>query len=309
MKLIKNLIFILTFIALSTSISFCNTDDIKLIPVGKVVYIYSDLKYPVVESILSEQAKSLNCQDVIISIDCKSKGKATTLDDMQNIMKLEKEKVTAHILRKGKDKAITMTSDELRLYQLSCTSGGVGTITAIDKDGNFVGLSHELSCVKYNVDFDKIKIFETNFVQQKKSSKDDVGFLVISRIGNFLGEITSVNNFGVKGHYNNFKYNSKQALSIAKPKLGKAYILCTDPITSELNLHEIEITKVENELSRIKIVDDSLIKFRGGIVKGMSGSPVIQDNKIIGGVRSTKISNPREGHITNIDSMLGVGSN
>jgi len=110
----------------------------------------------------------------------------------------------------------------------------------------------------------------------------------------------------VKGHYNNFKYNPNEALSIAKPKVGRAYILCSDSITNELKLHEIEITAVDNDLSSIKVLDDSLIRFRGGIVKGMSGSPVIQDNKIVGGVRSTKISNTKEGHISNIDNMLGI---
>jgi len=69
---------------------------------------------------------------------------------------------------------------------------------------------------------------------------------------------------------------------------------------------EIKITSVDNDLSSIKVLDDSLIRFRGGIVKGMSGSPVIQDNKIVGGVRSTKISNTKEGHISNIDHMLGI---
>ncbi|MGL4910903.1 MAG: SpoIVB peptidase S55 domain-containing protein [Romboutsia sp.] len=306
MKHFRNLIF--TFLLLTVFFpftSFCN-DDIKLVPIGKVVYIYSFLKHPVVDTVLSDCAKTLKCEDVILSIDCEEKGKAKSLKDMQNIMKLEKTKISANILRNGKNKTLLMNSDELRLYQLSSFSAGLGTITAIDKDGNFIGLSHELSAVKNNIDFEKIKIYEADFIQQKKSSEDDVGFLVGNSVGNFLGEITKVNNFGVKGYCSNFKYNPNQALSIAKPKLGKAYILCTDPVTSELNLHEIEITKVEDELSTIKIIDDSLIKFRGGIVKGMSGSPIIQNNKIIGGVRSTKISNPKEGHITNIDSMLGI---
>lgn len=306
MKFFKNLI--LSFLLLTVffpSTSFCN-NDIKLIPVGKVVYIYSFLKYPVVDNVLSDYAKTLKCEDIILSIDCEQKGKSTSLKDIQNIMKLEKTKIYANIIRNGKNKTLSMNSDELRLYQLSSFSAGLGTITATDENGNFIGLSHELSSVKNNIDFEKIKIYEADFIQQKKSSKDNVGYLVGNNVGNYIGEITKVNNFGVKGYYNNFKYNSNQALSISKPKLGKAYILCSDPITSELNLHEIEITKVENELSTIKITDDSLIKFRGGIVKGMSGSPVIQDNKIIGGVRSTKISNPKEGHITNIDSMLGI---
>jgi hypothetical protein len=298
--------FILTVsIVLSTCITFCN-DDIKLVPVGRVVYINSCLKYPVVENVLSEYAKTLKKEDIILSITCESKGKSTSLNEMHDLMKLERERLKVEFVRSGKNKSAHMSSDELRLYKLGCFSGGIGTITAINEKGEFIGLAHELSCIKNNLGFKNIKIYETDFVQQKKSDKDDVGFLVADINGKLLGDITSINKFGVKGHYANFKYNPNEALSIAKPKVGRAYILCSDSITNELKLHEIKITSVDNDLSSIKVLDDSLIRFRGGIVKGMSGSPVIQDNKIVGGVRSTKISNTQEGHISNIDNMLGI---
>lgn len=306
MRYIKKLSFVFILsIVLSTSLAFCN-DEIKLVPVGKVVYIHCYLKFPIVETVLSEHAKSLKKEDVILSITCKSKGKVTTLEDIQNIMKSEKEKIKVEFIRKEKNKSIYMTSDELRLYKLGCVSNSIGTVTAINENGEFIGLAHELSCVKNNLGFKKINIYETDFIQQRKSNKDDVGFLVTNTSGKLLGTITSIDKFGVKGNFANFKYNSNEALSIAKPKVGRAYILCSDSITNELKLHEIQITDVNNDLSEIKILDDSLIKFRGGIVKGMSGSPIIQDNKIVGGVRSTKTSNPKEGHISNIDNMLGI---
>lgn len=301
----KFFFMLIAIIGFSTCIAFCN-DDIKLVPVGEVVYINSYLKYPIVENILSNYAKTLKKEDVVLSITCESKGKADSLDEMHDIMKLEKEKLKVEFIRNGKNKSTSMSSDELRLYELNCFSGGIGTITAVNENGDFIGLAHELSCVKNNAGFKKIKIYETDFIQQKRSEKDDIGFLVANINGKFLGEISNINKFGVKGHYTNFKYDPNEALSIAKPKVGRAYILCSDPITNELKLHEIEITDVNNDLSSIKVLDDALIKFRGGIVKGMSGSPVIQNNKIVGGVRSTKISDTKEGHISNIDNMLGI---
>ena len=77
----------------------------------------------------------------------------------------------------------------------------------------------------------------------------------------------------------------------------RQYIYCKTPVTNELKLHEIEITKVGKESSQIKIVDENLIKYRGGAVVGMSGSPIIQDNKIVGGLRSIVIKNPTRGYI------------
>lgn len=302
----KKLFFVLTLtICLSTCVAFCD-DEIKLIPAGEVIYIQSYLNFPVVEDVLSKTCKTLKNEDALLSITSKSKGKVSNLEDMRSVMKIENEKIKVEFIRSGKHKTKSMTSDELRLYKLDCISRAIGTVTAIDKNGKFIGLAHELDCVKDNVGFKKIDIYKTNFIQQKKSSKDDIGFLVANDIGGFLGEITSVSEFGVKGNYNNFKYNPNKALSISKPQVGIAYILCSDSITSEPKLHKIKITKVNKDLSSIKVLDKSLIKFRGGIVRGMSGSPVIQNNKVVGGVRSTSISNPKEGHISNIHNMLGI---
>ena len=65
-----------------------------------------------------------------------------------------------------------------------------------------------------------------------------------------------------------------------------------------------KITKVYDDVSNIEVLDKDLINFRGGLVQGMSGSPIIQDNKIVGGLRAIKISNPKMGYISNIDKML-----
>lgn len=297
-------ILIFTFI-FTLSVSYCD-DNIKLIPVGKVVYIHSLLKNPVVEQPLSKDLNKLKPNDQILSIKCNSKGTVKSLKDIQDLMKLHNEILDVNFSRNGNLLKISMTSDELRLYKFSSIYGCIGTITAVDENGNFVGLSHSLNSNKELNTFSSIEIFETDFIQQRMSFKDDVGFLVANNIGNYLGKIDYVDDFGVKGMYNNFKFNPNQALSISKPKSGKAYILCTNPITNELSLHDIIIIDVDEYISSIKVTDPSLLKFRGGIVKGMSGSPVIQDNKIVGGVRSTQISNPEEGYITNIHSMLGI---
>ena len=69
-------------------------------------------------------------------------------------------------------------------------------------------------------------------------------------------------------------------------------------------MHEIEIAQVGKYVSQIKIVDKDLLKHRGGIVQGMSGTPIIQDNKIVGGARAVVKSNKRIGVMTNINYMI-----
>lgn len=197
-----------------------------------------------------------------------------------------------------------MTTDQLRMYVLKESVSGIGTITATNESGEFVGISHSIKMANRAIEFNKCEVFETSYVQEIKSYKDRVGSLIANITDKKIGSVYSMGEYGVKGKYDNFKYSKKKSLEIAEPKKGKAYIYCKTPVTNELKLHEIEITKVGKESSQIKIVDENLIKYRGGAVVGMSGSPIIQDNKIVGGLRSIVIKNPTRGYIANIHSML-----
>ena len=83
-------------------------------------------------------------------------------------------------------------------------------------------------------------------------------------------------------------------------ELGKAYIRTA--VTGEVKDYEIEITELDtksegNKGMVIKVTDEELLSLTGGIVQGMSGSPIIQNNKIVGAVT----------HVFVRDSKLGYG--
>ena len=119
-----------------------------------------------------------------------------------------------------------------------------------------------------------------------------------------IGKFTGTGDGGICGKFENYTYNPNLALEIGTPKVGTAYLYCKSPVTNELKMHEIEIAQVGKYVSQIKVVDKDLLKYRGGIVQGMSGTPVIQDNKIVGGARAVVKSNKRIGVMTNIDYMI-----
>ncbi len=109
-----------------------------------------------------------------------------------------------------------------------------------------------------------------------------------------LGDIKTNNEFGIygkiKGNY--LKENNSESIPIAfkeEVKEGKAYILSTLD-SNVVEKFDIEILKVEsqdNESQKsmiIKITDSKLLDKTGGIVQGMSGSPIIQDGKLVGAV-------------------------
>ena len=308
MKLFKSLILslIVTLILTTTSIFCQNTvknDNIRLIPSGEVIGLDIELKYPYVYQRLSEDAKELEYGDMILSVKYKLK-KVKSIDKLNEIMKLKNQDIIVEFLRNTERYTQKMTTDQLRMYVFKDNISGIGTITAINENGEFIGISHSIKIANKEIEFNKCDVFKTSYVQEIKSYKDRVGSLIANMTDKKIGIVTSMGEYGVKGKSNNLKYCNKKALQIGEPKKGKAYIYCKTPVTNKLKLHEIEIVKVGKTSSEIKIVDESLIKYRGGAVVGMSGSPIIQDDKIVGGLRSIVIKNPTKAYIANINSML-----
>ena len=91
--------------------------------------------------------------------------------------------------------------------------------------------------------------------------------------------------------------------------MGKAYIYTTLD-NNEVEKYEINITsllkqdKISTKGISFKITDKELLSKTGGIVQGMSGSPIIQDNKIIGAVTHVLIDNVKKGYGIYIEYML-----
>lgn len=303
MKLFKSLFLTLIITLVFTVSSIFCEETVKLVPSGEVVGLNIVLKHPYVYQILNEDSKELEYGDKILSVKYKLK-KAKSIDKINEIMKLKNENIIVEVSRDGQTYVQDMTTDQLRMYTLKNTISGIGTITATNEKGEFVAISHSIKMLNKAIEFEKCDVYETSYIQEIKSYKDRIGCLIADTTDQKLGTVVAMGEYGVKGKYNDFKFSNKKALETAMPKEGKAYIYCKTPVTNELKLHEIEITNVGKDSSQIKIIDENLLKYRGGAVVGMSGSPIIQDNKIVGGLRSIVIKNPTKGYIANINSML-----
>ena len=92
-------------------------------------------------------------------------------------------------------------------------------------------------------------------------------------------------------------------------KLGKATILCSLD-NEKVEEYEIEIEKIyrdnnyNNKSMQVKVTDKRLLEKTGGIIQGMSGSPVIQNGKFIGALTHVLVNNPQEGYAVFGDIML-----
>ncbi len=282
-------------------------ENIELYPSGEIVYVQGIFKNHMVVEVLDKTSK-LEENDVILNITLKN-GEELNCNNQELVISLLKKKsepIKVVYKRDGEIKKENMTSEDLRGIEMTPVAGYMGTITAVDKEGNFIGLAHNVDInPKNNLGFIESNMYATNYVKSKKGKFLKPGKIVTTPINKKIGEIYSYGQYGVKGQMeDNYDLSNIKPMKVSIPKKGKAYIYCKSPVSNELKMHEIEVLDVGKNLSKIKVIDKELIKYRGGIVKGMSGSPVIQDGKIIGGVRSVNPLNDKIGHISNIDWML-----
>ena len=199
------------------------------------------------------------------------------------------------------------------------SAAGIGTMTYIEPELNsFAALGHGIT----DIDTGKIlNISDGQFITTKvlsimKGTSGNPG-KILGTINEQakIGIINKNSIFGIYGVVNditNVKLNSNNAIDVAtrnEIELGEAKILCSlDGESAEE--YKIQIEKIylnndyDNKSMLIKVTDNKLIEKTGGIIQGMSGSPVIQNGKFIGAVTNVLINDPTRGYVVFGDLMV-----
>ncbi len=253
--------------------------------------------------------------DKILSIDGES---VTSINDVKKCVNAAKTaSISVQLERNGQtiDETIERVKKENGEYTIGLYIKdkilGVGTLTYVIKDeGIFGSLGHNLNASIGDIDG---YIIDAELIAVKKADDGIVGEKK-ARIGtDKVGIIEKNTNTGIHGHISsNYDLSELKEYKVAKKeevKEGTAYILANvDGNTIEK--FEIEIYDVKNQKTKdtksfkIRVKDEKLLSKTGGIIQGMSGSPVIQDNKIVGAVTHVFINNPEEGYGIFIEWML-----
>ncbi|MDW2797147.1 SpoIVB peptidase [Clostridium boliviensis] len=195
---------------------------------------------------------------------------------------------------------------------------GIGTMTYVDMNGQFGALGHGISDSDTGnvVQITEGSLYETAILGIEKGTFGKPG--VMSGIiyygpGSNLGTIKANTEEGIFGTVNErFKQSiSQDALPIGyrqDVKKGKAYI--RSDASGKVRDYEIEIQRVDYSTIHkskgmvIKVTDPDLLALTGGIVQGMSGSPIIQDGKLIGAVTHVFIQDSTRGYGIFIENMV-----
>lgn len=187
---------------------------------------------------------------------------------------------------------------------------GVGTLTYYIKEINAYGsLGHQIT----SKDFYNGEIYEAKVNQIIKPTRTEAGEKRASIDSKAIGSVEKNTNTGVHGYTkSNFDYSKMEALEMKtrdEIRLGEAEIwTCIQGKAVEK--YKINITGLAKQKTKdikgitFEVTDAKLIEETGGIIQGMSGSPIIQDNKIIGAVTHVLINNSKKGYGIYLEFML-----
>ena len=187
---------------------------------------------------------------------------------------------------------------------------GIGTITYVKEDGGFASLGHPILDSKGNkYSILGGNVYNSSIVGVERASKGKAGELKGIFIGDKpKGEVFSNLDSGMYGKFYNFEKEEHTEIESSTAKIGKAKIYSTvDGETPKY--YDIEIVKTDFRKGNlknlvIKIIDKDLLEYTGGILQGMSGSPIVQEDKLVGAVTHVFINDSTRGFGISIDNML-----
>ena len=295
-----------------------NVFGVKFFTKGVMVIKLSDIETEN-GNVSPAQKAGIESGDIICSLNGNN---VNTAEDVAAIIEREKGKELAvEYIRDGK-KHITVLRPVLSLTDKKYKTGiwvrdstaGIGTMTYYNPETReFAGLGHGICDVDTGLLMPLLKgnvvdVKITDVIKGRSGYPGELkgDFDTIKR-----GEITGNTEHGVYGVLDSTYTPSGEPLPIGlreEVKVGKAEILC-ELDGNGVEKYEIEITKIKSKDRDgknflIDVTDDRLIDKTGGIVQGMSGSPVIQNGKIIGAVTHVLVNSPTKGYGIFIENML-----
>lgn len=305
-------------------------DKAKVIPVGKIagIKLYTKGVLVVGRAEISGQKpySETKIQEGDIITNINKEEITTTTELIECINKSNGSTLDITYITNGETKKcnITPVKNENGKYQIGLwvrdSAAGIGTITFYDpEEGNFAALGHGITDVDTSeiINISSGELVDTKILSIIKGQSGTPG-KIQGTLNNqkSIGTIYKNTKLGIYGKItteSNLLVNYSNEIEVAtrdEIKLGKASILCSVEDSEQIEEYQIEIVKkfvnnnYDNKSMLIKVTDEKLIEKTGGIVQGMSGSPIVQNGKFIGAVTHVIVSNPKEGYAVFGDMLI-----
>ena len=303
------------YVSGSTIGIYMETEGVLVIDTGEIEDQNGEMKEP---------AKNLVRQgDYIVSFN--GEKISTKRELINDIAGLDGEEVTLEVKREGESVPVSVTpvKDTKGDYKLGIwvrdDTQGIGTLTYVDQNGRYGALGHGISDIDTAqlLNIRNGALYKAQILAINKGSKGNpgelAGFIRYDDM-NILGsiEINSKN-----GIYGQFYKGAEDGITLKKMpvaykqdvKTGEASVLCN--VDGEVREYQAEIKRIDlnhedtNKSFVIQITDEKLLEKTGGIVQGLSGSPVLQNGKMVGAITHVFVQDSTSGYGIFIENMLG----
>ena len=261
--------------------------------------------------------------DTIIKINEEEIDSTNDLIEVVNMSQGKEIKVEYIHEDDTKECSITPVETSSNEYKLGLwvrdSAAGVGTVSFYEPETRTFGaLGHGITDIDTNelINIASGEFITTRILNITKGESGNPGRIqgTIENQQN-IGLISKNSKFGIYGKVNNISsldIDTSKEMEVAlreEIQEGKATILCSLD-NQKPQEYEIEIQKIykennyDNKSMKIKVTDERLLEKTGGIIQGMSGSPIIQNGKFVGAVTHVLVNNPQEGYAVFGDIML-----
>lgn len=313
--------------------------DIKVIPAdstsvlvsGSTVGIYMETDGVLVidtGEIISEDGQTVDpaCNivepgDYIVAFNDETiTCKKDLVKDLEN---LTQDTVTLQVIRNGKKIPLLLdpVKDVKGEYKLGVwvrdNTQGIGTLTFVDQNGKYGALGHGISDVDTGelLHIDDGALYQAQIVGIQKGSSGSPGELsglIHYEAEKIIGSIEKNCEQGIYGKLTDMSgLSGLKKMEIAykqELEIGPASVLCC--VDGEIREFEAEITRIDmnhedtNKSFVIQVTDPELLEMTGGIVQGMSGSPIIQKGKFVGAITHVFVQDSTGGYGIFAETML-----
>lgn len=301
------------YVSGSTVGLYMETEGVLIIDTGEIISREGTLQNP---------AKNIvKPGDYIVAFNSQSITSKKEL--LKDLTFLNGDPVTLEVIRDGEQIPLSLTpvKDAAGAYKLGIwvrdNTQGIGTLTYVDNNGNYGALGHGISDVDTGdlLHISKGALYQADILGIQKGesgSPGELSGLIRYEPGRIIGRIDKNTKNGIYGKLSSeIKGAAVKKLPVAykqELEMGPASILCC--VDGQTEEYQAEITRIDmnhedtNKSFVIQVTDKRLLELTGGIVQGMSGSPIIQDGKLVGAVTHVLVNDPTRGYGIFIENML-----
>lgn len=310
-------------------------DDIEVVPIGKIIglKLYTNGVLVVGMSEIEDcnnnlikpyQNTDIKEGDTILKIN---ENEIQDIDVLKEVVnKSEGENLKLTILRDGSilTSNITPVKTDDKEYKLGLwvkdAATGVGTMTYYEPNSkSFAVLGHGITDSDTNnlINIESGELVTSKVISIKKGEIENPGEIKGTILNQqTIGRVSQNTQFGIYGTLDNLtslNIDTSKKMKVAlrdEIKIGEAKIICSLDNSNKTKEYSIEIEKIyydndyNNKSMLIRVTDPELIDKTGGIIRGLSGAPIIQNGKFIGAVTNVLVSNPEIGYAIFGDLMV-----